>query len=109
MTLRSNPDPGCPYCKGSGVVSVSKDPDQVDECTCMHAERVTVSIAVPDGTVAVVLFRWTDAGELEARLAESRTVAPAPRDTIVDALVRLSIELNEQRKALDIESEVGHV
>ena len=35
MTLRSEPLPGCPHCNGIGVVSVSKDPDWVDECSCI--------------------------------------------------------------------------
>lgn len=34
MTLRSDPRPGCTHCKGSGIVSVSKDPDEVAECEC---------------------------------------------------------------------------
>lgn len=103
---RSEPDPACPYCKGSGVVCVSKDPDEVDECPCMQSQRVSVD--VPVGTVAVVLLRWTDAGELEARFAESRTAVPAPRDIVVDALVRLAVELDRQRQELDSEAEVGH-
>lgn len=34
MTHRSDPRPGCAYCKGSGIISVSKDPDEVADCVC---------------------------------------------------------------------------
>lgn len=34
MTRRSEPRPGCAYCKGSGIISVSKDPDEVIDCVC---------------------------------------------------------------------------
>ncbi len=34
MTRRSDPRPGCAYCKGSGIVPVSKDPDEIGDCVC---------------------------------------------------------------------------
>lgn len=40
MTLRSEPDPGCTYCKGSGVVVVTKDPDTEVECSCTDVIEV---------------------------------------------------------------------
>lgn len=35
MTLHSDSRPDCRFCKGSGMVSVSKDPDEVAECACI--------------------------------------------------------------------------
>lgn len=34
MTLRSKPREGCVHCNGVGIISVSKDPDEIDDCMC---------------------------------------------------------------------------
>ncbi len=39
MTLRSKPRENCAHCKGSGIVSVSKDPDEVADCVCTDPPR----------------------------------------------------------------------
>ncbi|MFD6699709.1 MULTISPECIES: DUF4326 domain-containing protein [unclassified Microbacterium] len=39
MARRSEPRQGCPYCKGSGVVMVTKDPDTEIECPCTDPPR----------------------------------------------------------------------
>ena len=40
MTRRSEPKPGCAYCKGAGVVVVTKDPDIETECVCTDVPEV---------------------------------------------------------------------
>ncbi|MEA1264181.1 hypothetical protein MicroSTF_14150 [Microbacterium sp. STF-2] len=34
MTRRSEPRPNCTYCRGVGIISVSKDPDEIIDCVC---------------------------------------------------------------------------
>jgi len=63
-THRSSPRVGCPYCKGSGIVSVSKDPDEVADCVCTDPpRRVQLSRRAgwrkPENTVVVARpSRW---------------------------------------------------
>lgn len=38
-THRSEPRTDCAHCKGSGIVRVSKDPDEVADCICTDAPR----------------------------------------------------------------------
>lgn len=58
MTHRSEPRPDCAYCKGSGIVSVSKDPDDISDCVCTRPpERIRLSRRKgwrkPENTVVV--------------------------------------------------------
>lgn len=41
MTRRSEfpPRPDCAHCKGSGIIAVSKDPDEVADCVCTDPPR----------------------------------------------------------------------
>lgn len=39
MTPRSDPNPNCGWCHGSGIVSVSKDPDEIGDCVCTDLPR----------------------------------------------------------------------
>lgn len=44
MTRRSKPKPDCTFCKGAGIISVSKDPDLIDDCVCTDPpERIRLS------------------------------------------------------------------
>lgn len=45
MTLRSDPRPGCTHCNGSGIVSVSKDPDEIAGCGCTDPAEVKIERA----------------------------------------------------------------
>lgn len=58
MTLRSEPKPDCTYCRGVGIISVSKDPDLEADCVCTDLPtRVCLSRArgwrKPENTVVV--------------------------------------------------------
>lgn len=50
MTRRSEPRPNCTYCRGAGIVSVSKDPDEIIDCVC------TDPVNEPAPTVNVIEF-----------------------------------------------------
>lgn len=39
MTLRSKPREGCAHCNGSGIIPVSKDPDEIADCACTDPPR----------------------------------------------------------------------
>lgn len=43
MTLRSEPQPDCTYCHGSGIISVSKDPDLIDDCVCTDPPEMSAA------------------------------------------------------------------
>lgn len=47
MTRRSEPRPNCTYCRGAGIISVSKDPDEIIDCVC--TDPVDALAAVPCG------------------------------------------------------------
>lgn len=61
---------------------------------------MAMEIEVPDTTVAVVLLSRTDDGSLLARYAEARGQVSATRSQTIDALLRLAVELDDQRAAL---------
>jgi len=54
-THRSKPRPNCEYCRGFGIVSVSKDPDEVADCVC------TDQVDDPRWRVACINWTWPDA------------------------------------------------
>lgn len=75
MTHRSEPRPGCPHCKGVGVVVVTHDPDLVDECPCTQPEELRYRLRWRDdatGFVAVFAGLWADVWET-ATLSRSET------------------------------------
>lgn len=68
--------------------------------------RSSVVMDLPEGTVAVVLFAHGEHGDLLARYAEGRELVPAPRRQVIDALLRLALELKYQ--ADELERSVPH-
>lgn len=44
-TPRSEARPDCAHCKGSGIVSVSKDPDEIADCVCTDPAEVKLERA----------------------------------------------------------------
>lgn len=46
MTHRSEPRKDCAHCKGSGIISVSKDPDEVADCVCIEVETTQTGIPI---------------------------------------------------------------
>lgn len=58
MTLRSKPREDCAHCNGSGIISVSKDPDEIADCVCTDPpQRIQLSRRKgwrkPENTVVV--------------------------------------------------------
>jgi len=60
MTRRSEPRPGCAYCKGSGIISVSKDPDEVIDCVCTDPPEVGLEerVSAYAAELGVDLLPW---------------------------------------------------
>ena len=56
MTLRSEPRPNCTYCRGAGIISVSKDPDEIIDCVC--TDTVGAPVETP-GVMSAVEFAET--------------------------------------------------
>lgn len=80
MTLRSNPRSGCTSCKGSGIVSVSKDPDEVADCVCtdppLSAEE---RVSIVERRLGVDLLPWQREWALRALDGEHIVMVRARR------------------------------
>lgn len=60
MTPRSEPKPDCTYCRGVGIISVSKDPDLDADCVCTDPVEQSAAEKV-DGfakSVGIHLMSW---------------------------------------------------
>ena len=60
MTRRSEPKPDCTYCRGVGVVMVTRDPDLDVDCVCTDPPELTAEEKVDAfaGSVGLVLMPW---------------------------------------------------
>lgn len=80
MTLRSDPKPDCRFCHGAGVVSVSKDPDVVDDCVCtdppLSAEE---RVNIVEYRLGITLMPWQREWVLSALHGDRRVTARARR------------------------------
>lgn len=60
MTPRSEPKPDCTYCRGVGIISVSKDPDLEADCVCTDPPEPTAAEKVDAfaQSIGVELMPW---------------------------------------------------
>ncbi|MEI3845227.1 MULTISPECIES: hypothetical protein [unclassified Microbacterium] len=80
MTRRSEPKPGCPYCRGAGFVMVTRDPDTDVDCVCTDPplsaeERVTII----ERRLGLTLLPWQREIAIRALDGESKVTKRARR------------------------------
>lgn len=80
MTRRSEPRPDCTYCKGAGIILVSKDPDEIADCVCtdppMSAEE---RLRVVERRLGIDLLPWQREWALRALTGEHAVTTRARR------------------------------
>lgn len=58
-TRRSEPRTDCAHCKGSGIVRVSKDPDEVADCPCTDSPLSAAErLDIVERRLGIVLMPW---------------------------------------------------
>lgn len=86
MTRRSEPRPNCTYCRGVGIISVSKDPDEIADCVCtdpVDEPAVEAAVMFAEDALGTSLMPWQR--EVLGRwVTETPPVSAAPREGASD-------------------------
>lgn len=80
MRPRSEPKPDCAYCRGAGIISVSKDPDLEADCVCTDPPEPTAAEKVDAfaQSIGVELMPWQRELAIKMLRAEP-VIVPAGR------------------------------
>ncbi|UUE19341.1 hypothetical protein [Microbacterium sp. J1-1] len=58
MSTATAPRPGCTHCGGSGMIRVSKDPDEIDDCVCTDPVDPVHAAKFAEEASGIELLPW---------------------------------------------------